>query len=586
LAKRAKKHGRDDEPTDQYQRHKVPRLPFSRSHLDVYWPADLACKTIPDSRILTYGYDTNIRHWLEGPVSRKTVYDHAWDLLNCLEALRRSPFERRRPVLFVAHSLGGIVVQEALRRSQECASTNTHLHSIFESAMGVLFFGTPHRGADPRNFFHHVLTASAQAFGFQVNNQIVNMLMPNAERLTKLRDEFSAMCHRRKWQVYSFQEEYGDLRLFGTKVVNDESSCLNDPAIEIKQHISSNHMDMCRFFGLQDPEYLKVAAAMDFILKKIENSTDMMNPPEIHAEGDHVAGNASPQPPGIPNYSPILQPPISKTGLLNSEITDALGINVSTFPSQDFLLFMEQLPSTAHAYIADIIYSNCQLTCFNFYKYHGLNRTKFCHTDGEYARRLFQISDLRGSFPQNPNQLSLEEWTNKLVHAYGRLNQSDTIHASHLNDPMYSTKVFHLIPKITNLVDAWGNVKAEVAEECLVYSLALCYLLKGWASFDPLKALWAVIHQPELPFINKALLMPPSFSHPPVRDDYVTIAEEDHHSSKKARVEERPDQSGGASEADGTIETDGTIESGGTSEESMPTPDPGGSDALFNHTSS
>jgi hypothetical protein len=140
-----------------------------------------------------------------------------------------------------------------------------------------LFFGTPHRGADLRNFFHYVLAASVQAFGFQANSQVVNTFMPNAERLTELRDEFSVMCHQRKWQVYSFQEEYGITALFGKQVVDDTSSCLNDPTVETKQHISSNHMDMCRFSGLEDPEYLKVAAAMTFILGTIENGTNTIS---------------------------------------------------------------------------------------------------------------------------------------------------------------------------------------------------------------------------------------------------------------------------------------------------------------------
>jgi len=244
---------------------------------DVYWPADLVCRTLPDSRVLTYGYDTKIRHRIQGPVSKKSVYDHGWDLLCSLEALRRNPNERCRPLLFVAHSLGGIVVKEALRRSQGCASTKTHFYGIFEATVGVLFFGTPHRGADPRNFFHHVLSASAQFFGVQVNDQIIDTLMRDAERLTELRDEFSSMCHERKWQVYSFQEEYGVTALFGTKVVDDQSSCLDDPTVETKQHISSNHMDMCRFSGLQDPEYSKVAAAMTFILGTIMNGTDTIS---------------------------------------------------------------------------------------------------------------------------------------------------------------------------------------------------------------------------------------------------------------------------------------------------------------------
>jgi len=37
--------------------------------------------------------------------------------------------------------------------------------------------------------------------------------------------------------------------------VDDLSSCLGDPTVETKLQISSNHMDMYRFSGLQDPEY-------------------------------------------------------------------------------------------------------------------------------------------------------------------------------------------------------------------------------------------------------------------------------------------------------------------------------------------
>jgi ankyrin repeat protein len=240
---------------------------------EVYWPADVAWRTIPNSRVLTYGYDTNIRHVLQGPIGQNTVHDHAWDLLCCLQDLRNNQSEALRPVLFVAHSLGGIIVKEALRKSRRCASTKPHLHDIFEATVGFLFFGTPHRGADPRNFFHHVLTASAKLLGFRANPQIVKALMPDAEQLTELRDEFSILCHERKWLVYSFQEEYGINELLGTKVVDDRSSCLDDPTIETKRHISSNHMDMCRFSGLEDSEYSKVAGALKFILQRLENST-------------------------------------------------------------------------------------------------------------------------------------------------------------------------------------------------------------------------------------------------------------------------------------------------------------------------
>ncbi|KAH6620967.1 hypothetical protein B0J18DRAFT_212304 [Chaetomium sp. MPI-SDFR-AT-0129] len=237
---------------------------------EIYWPADLACQTIPNSRILTYGYDTNVRNWFQGPVSRKTIYDHAWDMLYSLEAFRRDPNVARRPIVFIAHSLGGIVVKEALRSAQACQPLKPHIYGILKATSSIIFFGTPHGGADPRNVFHHILAASYQACGGQVNPQIVNALMPDSERLKELREEFPVICQAQGWALYSFQEEYGVKALFGTTVVKDQSSCLNIPTLETRQFISSNHMDMCRFPGLQDPEYIKVAAAMGRIMETIE----------------------------------------------------------------------------------------------------------------------------------------------------------------------------------------------------------------------------------------------------------------------------------------------------------------------------
>jgi len=254
---RAKRHGQDDEPSEAARRSKIPRLQlFSRSPStvastasptpgssrvpttddvhgkgniasegqfpkDVYWPADLACQTLPDSRILTYGYDTKIRHWLTGPVSKKTVYDHAWDLLCGLEALRRIPKEAARPIVFIAHSLGGIVVKEALRRARACESSKPHIHNVLSATSSIVFFGTPHGGADPRNSLHHILSLSAQALGMQANKQIVSTLMPDSERLAELRDEFPVLCQERKWLIYSFQEEYGV-----TYALSCDSDCL------------------------------------------------------------------------------------------------------------------------------------------------------------------------------------------------------------------------------------------------------------------------------------------------------------------------------------------------------------------------
>ncbi|KAF4632474.1 hypothetical protein G7Y89_g5651 [Cudoniella acicularis] len=181
----------------------------------------------------------------------------------------RTSIRHFKKLLFIAHSLGGIVVKEALQHTQGCQVHQNHLHNIFESTCGVFFFGTPHDGADPPGLIHHVAEKTIKVVGFSVNEQIVNTLLPSSQRLRELREEFAPMARQRNWIIYCFQEQYGIKALHGSKVVDDMTSCLSDPGIEIAQHIASNHMDMCRFHGLNDVEYQKVAGALERIQKCI-----------------------------------------------------------------------------------------------------------------------------------------------------------------------------------------------------------------------------------------------------------------------------------------------------------------------------
>ena len=232
----------------------------AESHAPVYWPRHLLPLTIPYARVLTYGYDTRLRHVLGPPPNKSTVYDMAWDFLVQIEAERRS--DPTRPILFIAHSLGGIFVKEALRRAAGCQQHHEHLRHVLTATAGIVFFGTPHGGADPRGLLQRVAQTVIQAAGVLVNEHVVNTLLPTSERLKELRDEFNPAAQRQNWIIHSFQEEVGIKFLNGEKVVEDASACLQLPGIETTQHISRNHMDMCRFTGLNDLEYKKVAAAL------------------------------------------------------------------------------------------------------------------------------------------------------------------------------------------------------------------------------------------------------------------------------------------------------------------------------------
>ena len=97
---------------------------------------------IPNARILTYGYDAYVARSCS-PVSRTRVSDHAKDFLTALAHNRSENPER--PLIFVAHSLGGIVCKDALLLSKN--SRESHLRSVSDSTFAIAFMGTPHSGS-------------------------------------------------------------------------------------------------------------------------------------------------------------------------------------------------------------------------------------------------------------------------------------------------------------------------------------------------------------------------------------------------------------------------------------------------------
>ena len=170
----------------------------------------------PQARILVYRYDSDMRHRLQTPAYQSTILDYGQNFLTRLEAQCRDV--NSRPIIFVAHSLGGIIVKEALRRSEGHRVFQPEYHRIYELTKAMIFLGTPHRGADPQSMIRTVVETVVRGAGYQVNENLVSGLLPTAERLKEVREEYMKMQSIRDWRVVSFVEEYGMRRLGGQKV--------------------------------------------------------------------------------------------------------------------------------------------------------------------------------------------------------------------------------------------------------------------------------------------------------------------------------------------------------------------------------
>ncbi|KAG6990947.1 hypothetical protein G7Y79_00060g092510 [Physcia stellaris] len=209
---------------------------------------DLLPYDFPNIRIFTCGYDSKVTHWFKGPAMQLDIYSYGESLLNGVEARRRE--DPRRRLIFIVHSLGGLIIKDALRRAR--TAMDDRFRAIYESTAAIFFLGTPHRGGSYVNIGLTVRKITACA-GFDTNDKVLRDLKFDSVTAKLLREEFAKMLDDRRPKIYTFQEAIG-LSGFGPlsgKVVVNASSAL-DYALEQKDFINANHVDMCRFSGVDD----------------------------------------------------------------------------------------------------------------------------------------------------------------------------------------------------------------------------------------------------------------------------------------------------------------------------------------------
>ena len=74
----------------------------------VNWLRDLLPKKLPNTRILAFSYN----YLVQSGNSTAGILDFATQLLEEILTVRKTPAEKARPIVFVCHSLGGIVCKQ------------------------------------------------------------------------------------------------------------------------------------------------------------------------------------------------------------------------------------------------------------------------------------------------------------------------------------------------------------------------------------------------------------------------------------------------------------------------------------------
>lgn len=152
---------------------------------------------------MTFGYDAKI----VGGSSVTTIRTTAEKLLDRVIAKRNGSRGNclDRPIMFIAHSLGGIVFKQALVLARQKFLNEAYV-DIFENVKAVAFLGVPHQGSDVAQLGKSLFDLVEAMAIVKVNTNLVSDLQRNSKALFMISQE-SGHSLAALTEILSFYEE-------------------------------------------------------------------------------------------------------------------------------------------------------------------------------------------------------------------------------------------------------------------------------------------------------------------------------------------------------------------------------------------
>jgi hypothetical protein len=165
------------------------------------WLRDFAPEDIPRARIITYGYNTAV----VASDNKQGVSQLAQTLSDGLRGFRKRTQTQHRPMIFFCHSLGGVVLKEALVYSSKAIEDEEReLREVTTLTYGLMFMGVPNLGLQ-----HKELATMVKG---QANEEFIrNLLLTDGQPsqfLDSLTKEFLRLDKRRNlsFKIVSYYE--------------------------------------------------------------------------------------------------------------------------------------------------------------------------------------------------------------------------------------------------------------------------------------------------------------------------------------------------------------------------------------------
>ncbi|KAF3392458.1 hypothetical protein F1880_008921 [Penicillium rolfsii] len=113
-----------------------------RGNLGRMWLRDFLSKDLPQCRTMIYGYNSKLSsHGVD------TILDYGRELMEEIKKIRNTKELQQRPLIFIAHSFGGIILAHCLVRAiQTMKGDHPAIASLYQATYGMILFAIPHKG--------------------------------------------------------------------------------------------------------------------------------------------------------------------------------------------------------------------------------------------------------------------------------------------------------------------------------------------------------------------------------------------------------------------------------------------------------
>ncbi|KAF7953923.1 uncharacterized protein EAE97_001321 [Botrytis byssoidea] len=195
-------------------------------------------KPFDKARIMTFGYSSRLRD--RGNLSGITVWSQ--DLLRSVSSLRKPKKERERPILFVCHSMGGLVARQAMIELDKYGSQSEY-NGISPAKCALLFLSTPRSGSLEADWSDFLTDIAQLTMG--VRKEIVKTLGSFDPMSTESQREFMNMNIIPPFDAFFETRVTSVARIIHRQIVIQQSASLSNCTAKGMPDV--DHNTICKF---------------------------------------------------------------------------------------------------------------------------------------------------------------------------------------------------------------------------------------------------------------------------------------------------------------------------------------------------